>query len=350
MIRRLWSPLPHNSSAFWRVAFDFGFAASSLVNGFGAERPDVIIAVCPPVQVALTAAMLGARWRVPTCLWVKDLALNAAVDVGMLSRDSLAYRLGDALERFAYGRGSQVVVLHEKFDAVLSEKGVPAAHLATIPNLFMDSHVGTASQAHRSLMGADNREFLILHAGNMGAKQDLGNVVAAAKTMRPEDPIKFAIVGDGSRRAWLESEVLRSGLARIAVLPLQPANEIPNLYASADALLINQGAGVIDSVVPMKLLSYLAAGRPILAAVHPKSVTSEIIRDAECGVQVSAGDPQALADGARELARCGDPERLGRNARKYAEKNFAAGPVITMWEELLTGLTVGTGALNGASR
>ena len=337
-IRRLWTPLPRNRSALWRIVFDSGFALTSLVDALGAQRPEVIVAVCPPVQVALTARALGALWRVPTVLWVKDLPLNAAVDVGLLPRDGLAHRVGDQVERLSFKGCDRLVVLHDRFADILVQKGVQRERILSIPNWVGETALPAPSDEYRRSMGATNGEFVLLHAGNMGAKQDLGNVVAAARALHREDSIKFAFIGDGSRRAWLEAEIAEAGLENVSVLPLQPAGEVATFFASADALLLNQGPGVSDSVVPMKLLSYMAARKPILAAVNPASITAEIVNQARCGLVVDAGRPEALANAARQLARSPEISAWANNAASYAAQHFAPGPVIDQWENMLTAL------------
>ncbi len=342
-VRRMWTPLPRNRSTFWRVVFDTGFTLTSLINAGGAHRPEVVIAICPPVQVAFTATLLGRLWRVPTCLWIKDLPLDLALEVGMVSRGSLTHRFGAALERLAYRSCSELIVIHERFARVIKQKGVPKEQITSIPNWVDDTPPVAATLSYRGDLGAGQGDFLILHAGNMGAKQGLANILAAASMVHADEKIKFALMGDGPRRDSVIAEAGRLNLTSMAILPLQAANQVPYYYAAADALLLDQVANVIDSVVPMKLLSYMAAGKPILAAVHPESVTAEILDEAGCGLLVPPDDPVALAAGARQLAECPDLAKLGHNARTYMEENFATAQVMAKWEELLT-------TLSGASR
>ena len=56
---------------------------------------------------------------------------------------------------------------------------------------------------------------------------------------------------------------------------------------------------VKDTVIPSKLLTYMAAGRPVLAAVNPGSQAAEILREADGGALVAPEDPEALSAAAR---------------------------------------------------
>ena len=124
----------------------------------------------------------------------------------------------------------------------------------------------------RRRLGAEMGDFLLLHTGNMGEKQGVESALLAAGRAGAEARLRLAFVGDGSDRSRLESACGRQRDSECAVSArLQPAAVFPQLLGCADALLLHQRANVIDSVAPSKLLSYMAAGRPVIAAVHSNS-------------------------------------------------------------------------------
>ncbi len=89
-------------------------------------------------------------------------------------------------------------------------------------------------------------------------------------------------------------------------------------------LVITQVAGVRDIVLPGKLGYYLAAGRPILAAVHPDSETARLLKRADAGIVTAPEDAAGMASAIRSLMQAPqDAERLGRNGRLYAESNMS---------------------------
>jgi len=53
---------------------------------------------------------------------------------------------------------------------------------------------------------------------------------------------------------------------------------------------------VREMAVPSKLTSYLAAGRPIVAAGEPNGVVAKVLSDSGAGTSVSSGDPAALLE------------------------------------------------------
>ena len=76
---------------------------------------------------------------------------------------------------------------------------------------------------------------------------------------------------------------------------------------------------LFEKTIPAKLQSYMACGKPILAAANGES--RRIIEEAECGVCCCVGDPKVCAEVVRKLME-GDLEKMGRNGREYCEKHF----------------------------
>jgi colanic acid biosynthesis glycosyl transferase WcaI len=194
--------------------------------------------------------------------------------------------------------------------------------------------------ALRDLAGARNDDFLVLHTGNMGEKQGLSNALLAAADIDGSMPFRLGLVGDGMDRSRLEALVEERAIRNVRFLPLQPATVFPRLLSSADALLLNQRAEVIDSVAPSKLLSYMASSRPVVAAVHADSEAARVIRAAGGGIIVPPEDPGSLASAIRRLATDdGLCAALGAAGRRYVEIHYAREKVLARFEKLFTQCT-----------
>jgi colanic acid biosynthesis glycosyl transferase WcaI len=101
------------------------------------------------------------------------------------------------------------------------------------------------------------------------------------------------------------------------------------MYSAADVLLLNQRAAVVDSVIPSKLLTYMAAGRTVLAAVSDESETARYVQRAQCGRIVHPEDPKALVEGVLSLrSDSAVREKFGVNGRFYVQQHFTREKVL----------------------
>jgi glycosyltransferase involved in cell wall biosynthesis len=330
--------LPPRPTAVWRIVFDSSIALTSALTALSIPRVDVTICLSPPVQTTLLGA--GIRFKLgKLVVLVQDLPTEAARSVGML-KDGAALRLGRALEHLAYRLADHVVVISSAFATYIQSAGVEPAKISEIPNWAdVDSiKLARPDPLMRSRLGASQDDFLVVHAGNMGAKQNLLNVVAAATLLKDNNHIKLVLIGDGQERHKVVEDIAARRLANIRLLPLQASHDFSTILTSADALLINQAPSVVDSVLPSKLLAYMASGRPVLAAVHPGSTTADLVRRAGCGVVADPGRPEALASAIRSMRAMGDSQGLttmGRQGRAYVEEHFARGAVLRQWDNLI---------------
>ena len=337
-VRRSAVCLPKRRSVLRRILYDTSFAAGAFVNSIPLIRPDVIVAISPPAQVGYTGALLARRWGAPLVLLVKDLPTKAAAAVGMLKSAPVTH-LGSAVERVAYRLADQIVVISDGFHRAIVEQGIPAERIVRIPD-WADTETITPVSIDtklRGALGASDGDFLLLHAGNMGAKQGLDDPIRAALSAPADLRLKLAVVGDGLERVRLEQLVDTGPPSKVKILPLMPRDQLPGMLSAADALLINQRADVVDSVAPSKLLTYMAAGRPVLAAVNRHSEASRLVEESGCGMVVRPEDPESLLAGVDKLRR--DPrlrETMGRVGRSYVERHYARSSVLNAWESMLT--------------
>ena len=158
-------------------------------------------------------------------------------------------------------------------------------------------------------------------------------------------------MGQGEERKKLEEDISNRNLTNVRMLPLQPAEALSRMYSSADVLLLNQSASIQDAVIPSKLLTYMAAGRPIVAAVSERSEAARQVLRGNCGVVVPAENPRALVEAVLALRR--DPalrHELGANGRAYVEAHFTKDRVLRAYDEFFRSVDPGAASLPIAAR
>lgn len=316
-VRRLRHHVPARQSARSRAAYEVTFGVQVLGQRLP-WRPDVVLAVIPSLFGAAAAAVLARRAGAPLVLWVQDLMGPAAAQSGIGGGGRVA-RLTTRIENRVLRQAAEVMVVSGAFRPYLREAGVSDRKVHVVPNW---THVEPARQdraAVRRRMGWADGELIALHSGNMGLKQGLDNLVAAARSLR--GPARIVLMGDGSQRAELER--LGAGVAGLQFLPPASATEFPDILAAADVLLLSERASAVGMSLPSKLTSYLNAGLPVLAAVPREGGTAVEVSRSGGGLLVAPEDPAVLVAALGELAA--DPigrARLGAVGAAYARQHL----------------------------
>jgi colanic acid biosynthesis glycosyl transferase WcaI len=274
------------------------------------------------------------------------MPVDLALSVGML-RAGLISRIGLAIEAFGYRLASHLVVLGSGFGKKLVSRGIPASKISHLPIWLDLDQVRPVrrTQETRDLLGVSPQNQVVLHYGNMGEKQALRSVIDAAALLFLRSPnVVVVFVGAGPQRDNLQLRAESLGLQNVRFIGLQPSEQTAEILAVADIVLLNQHPGVVDSVVPQKLVAYMSAGRPVIAAANSDSGAAEVIRDSSCGIVVPPDDATALADGIGQLLS--SPDRLadlGVNGRAYAAVHYDSRVVLKHWELLLTEVGMSAG-------
>ena len=132
-----------------------------------------------------------------------------------------------------------------------------------------------------AVMDGQMMSVVAMHSGNMGNKQDLGNVIDAARLAGNREDIRFVLMGDGSQRAALARQA--QGLDNVAFLPPAPENEYADLLAAADILLLNERATVKDMSLPSKLTSYFRSGSADFGGGDRRRCSRKRVARCRCG-------------------------------------------------------------------
>jgi len=336
-VRRIRPVLPRiPSQTLWRLTFDVSLGMTALIESLRVSKPDVVICISPPVQTGLIGMVRWPLRRPAFVVQAHDLPSQAGAAVGMY-RQGWFYRIATAVEMAFYRRADCVVVISQRFADKLAQLGLDAKKVQVIANWGRyDGVAGEPSAAARAELGVSADQLLAVHTGNMGEKQGLKNVVHAADLMQDLPWARFALVGDGPQSSHLRAQIADRGLQNLVMLPLQSSDRFKVLLASSDVLVLNQRRGVVDSVVPSKLLTYMAAGKPILAAVHPSSTAAEIVERAACGIVVEPENPAAFVEGMIKLRQQqANLAELGARARQFAEEHFSREKRLHDWDVLI---------------
>ena len=309
----------------WRLLAPLSFALTSapvFIARALKTRPRVILCVEPTLFVAPLAILMARLLRARTVLHVQDLEVDAAFAVGHLPASGPLQRLAAWFEQSVLHRFDEVVTISERMAQRLQAKGVQPTQLTVIRNWVDTTRIFPTSgaNAYRKLLGVRATDFVVLYAGQIGAKQALHVLMAAAEMLKAHRDIHFVIAGEGPFKRVLVDQ--SGGRSNIHFLDLQPEERLNELLNLADCHVLPQDPVVSDLVLPSKLGGMLASGRRIIAMAEPASEVGRFLEGA--ARLVAPGDAEALATALLEAKDSADHDPNPALAKAVALSAAAA--------------------------
>jgi glycosyltransferase involved in cell wall biosynthesis len=282
-----------------------------------ALRPDVVLAMTDPPVAGIAGAFVARRLGRPFVYNIQDMYPDMAVGCEIV-RPSVWVDLWERMHRRTLKEAARVIVLGDDMRERILAKGAAPDRVVVIRHgtSFPAAMPEQTDPLVKNLRCGFN--FVVLHAGNLGFYGAWNTLLGAAQILSDENT-GLVFIGDGANRDALSASAANSPNVRF--LPFRPADQIPHVMMAGDVHIVTVRRGLEGVVVPSKLYSILAAGRPVLAVTASNSDAARIVIESGCGLAADPDDPAAVAAGIRELRD--NPERLaemGRRARETAYK------------------------------
>lgn len=302
------------------------FVSALLAGVAGLWLPafDAALVYSPPLPLALAMLVLCRLRRRPLLVNIQDLFPQSAIDLGVLSNPSLI-RIFQGLESVIYRHADLVAVHSEGNRRQVLNAGGRFGNVTVIPNWIDTKAIqpGPRENGLRAALGLDHH-FVVSFAGIMGYCQDLDTVLHSARILKDQKDIAFLLVGDGVEKAKLQKLAQENQLNNVFFLPMQPKDKYLEILSASDLCLATLRREVKTPVVPSKILSIMAAGRPILASLPLDGDAPRLIAEAQCGMVITPSDPEAMAQAIMRLYH--DPklrETMGDRGRRYVVQHLS---------------------------
>jgi len=331
---------PYRRYAFvrrWRHEVAYGHLLADRVQR---QRPDLVICCNTPLDSLNILAARCRRLDIPLVFWVQDL--NGLAATRLLSRKlpGVGWLIGQyyqAMERAIARHCAALVLISQDFAGPVGAWGVSPERVSVIENWAPLDEVAPCPRDNpwsreQGLSG----QITFAYTGMMGLKHNAGIILQLADHFRDRPEVSFVIVSEGLGAQWLARMSVQAGLRNLRVLGFQPYERLPQVLASADILLATLEADAGACAVPSKVLSYLCAGRPVLAAIPAANLAARLLTDKGAGLVTDPADSAAFIAAAERLVAAPDlRRRMARNARAYAQKAFDITAIANRFESVV---------------
>jgi glycosyltransferase involved in cell wall biosynthesis len=302
-----------------------GFVLSSSTAAMRMTRPDVVIAVSPPLSAVFPGwiASRAGKKTVPWIFEVGDLWPESAVTTGVVSATSFLTKLMYRVERAACRSAARIAILSPAFQEDIVRRGLAAANkIVFVPNgANVNFAPGPLDNDIRRELKWGNR-FVATYTGAHGKANRLMQLVLAAELLKQRPDIQIACFGEGPERIALLQEAERRGLVNIGFYGARSRNEMPEVINASDAgIAVLQHNPTFRTVYPNKIFDYMACARPTALAID--GVARKLVcNEAQAGVYAEPENARELADALVWLAdHPAERAEMGRRGREWVLAN-----------------------------
>jgi glycosyltransferase involved in cell wall biosynthesis len=301
----------------------------------------VFVQQLSPVTMSSPGVMYKRIRKVPLYTWVLDLWPESLTAAGGVTNK---YVLGFFRHyvKQEYRHSDKILISSRSFEKSIAEYGDYKDKVVYYPQWADGTNTNNTNQELENLrikyqLPTLPDGFKLMFAGAVGEAHGFECTMQAALLTKEHKEIKWIIVGDGRRLDWVKSFVKEHCLEEtVFALGRFPSETMPWFFKQADVMLVTlSDEPLFKLYAPAKISSYMAAAKPIVAVLNGEG--AEVIKEAECGWSLPAGDAEGFAKLAIELSKKNKAvlNEKGMNAAKYYDTHFVKEKCLRKLDELM---------------
>ena len=327
-VRVIRSPLTPRKTGKTNLALNylsFAWNASKIAKKIQENFDKIIVFQYSPVTMAIPAIIFknASHKTTPLCLYCFDLWPESIVSAGLQNRGWI-YNILKWISKKIYQKADHIFISSHQFEKYFNNKHGIYDNIHYLPiyaeDLFTEKNTDIPDQS--SQKNAVN----LIFAGNIGQMQSIETILYAAEIVEKQDlPIKFHIVGDGSALFECKKLAQKLKLNNTIFHGRHSLDDMPKYYQMADGFLVTMKKDdIISYTLPGKVQTYMASGKPILAAIDGE--TASVINLSGCGLVAPAEDSRSFAENILIFANSDEKERqrYGDLAKSYYNTHFSS--------------------------
>ena len=299
---------------------------------FSDVKFDLVIYSTPPITLQKAVEYVKKRDNAKAYLLLKDIFPQNAVDLGMMKKTgikSLLYDYFRAKEKNLYAISNYIGCMSQanvnfllQHNQEISPDIVEVCPNSIEPLAIEKDGKKIAEIKHKYDIPLDKTIFI--YGGNLGKPQGIDFLIKCLKTNKACEQAYFAIVGSGTEFNKLKTFFESENISNAQLFQQLPKTDYEILAASCDVGLIFLDRRFKIPNFPSRLLSYMQASMPVLAATDINTDIGQVIKRGNFGYWCESSDVGEFNRNVQLLCNAKARKEMGANARKYLEDNYTA--------------------------
>ena len=290
----------------------------------GTRAFDVILVFgMSPITMAIPAIRLKRTKKAHLAIWVQDLWPQSLAATGFIHNRFLLWLVG-LVVRWIYHSADTLLVQSRAFIEPVSRYAA-RENIVYYPNSLLSSQQVVTDDAAlpSDLLRELRTHFCVVFTGNVGIAQAVDTFVDAACLVSDLPDVRLVLVGGGSMLEWVRREKDRRAVDNLIIAGRLPHASMHHVYRNSACLVVTlKDEEIFAYTIPAKVQAYLAAGKPIIAALNGEG--ARIVAESGAGLICGAEDSRCLAASIRTLRALPESERarMGKAGERYFADNF----------------------------
>lgn len=306
------------------------------------SRGDIVVAKTDPPLISVVAAVVAKMRGAHLVNWLQDIFPEVARALGFRLASGPTGSILEWLRDRSLSSAAINVAIGDLMAARLRDRGIAAKQIRVIPNWSTGTSVRPIERSANPLRREWELEgkYVVGYSGNMGRAHDLSPLLDAAERLSYRRDIVFLFIGAGKQSEELEAKAGRRNLSNVMFRAYQPRNMLAFSLTVPDCHVVSLMPSVEGLIVPSKIYSSLAAGRPVLFLGSAEGEIGKLMRSsAPFGICVDSMDIDGLVRAILQLCdNLQESTSMGRNGRQLFEQQFDQHVALAKWTELLSSM------------
>lgn len=298
-----------------------------IAHNFADVKFDLVLYATPPVTLQRVVKYMKKRDSSVTYLLLKDIWPQGVADLGVLRKNSILYRYFRKKEKGMYAASDYIGCMSENNVKYLLEHNPELCtdRVEICPNSIepLQPHrlMEEEKIAIRKKYGLPLDKLIFLYGGNLGRPQGLDFLIQVIESCE-EQRCFFLIVGDGTEYQRIYASVSNMDEGKVKLIKYLPKEEYEQLVNVSDVGLVFLNPSFTVPNIPSRILSYMQASLPMLAATDESTDLKRILEEAHIGYWCLNGDKETYFEQMGKLTDSAVRKEMGKNAREFLEKNY----------------------------
>ncbi|MEH7461459.1 glycosyltransferase family 4 protein [Bacillus thuringiensis] len=299
---------------------------------FSDVKFDLVIYSTPPITLQKAVGYVKERDNAITYLLLKDIFPQNAVDLGMIRKTGIKgplYKYFKSKEKRLYKISDYIGCMSQaNVDFLLQHNPEISPSIVEVcPNSIEPLTIEKDARKTKEVKSKYKiplDKTVFIYGGNLGKPQGIDFLIECLKVNKANDQVYFIIAGSGTEFTKIKDFFDSGELTNAKLFNQLPKDDYEILANSCDVGLIFLDKRFTIPNFPSRLLSYMQAAMPVLAATDVNTDIGKVIEEGVFGFWCESSDVEQFNKKVQQLCNIELRKQMGINARKYLEDNYTA--------------------------